>query len=285
MNTFLLRWNPAISSFKEEDLIHLTEHYPFVSLNWSVYDYLHASACDRFYMMRIDNDFPGIIMGGRFSSNPWKGEDWSGKGRLTFYCDLAITYVADPSSMPFIPLSVLQREIPEFDWVSGHSGVLLEKSVADKLSELWQRLADDNQQLFAKFYERAEWAIDPRVESKIKGFDFYKEEITEGGSEDYHSMDYAHDCVNLDFRIDYVNHEAILIVWFQGGVVLEITCSGLMRIKADLDNGATFTNWFRISGEYEGLFHVDSNGIEIICKNVTFKKGPTYTLDGVPVCI
>lgn len=285
MNTFLLRWNPAISSFKNENLKYLIEHYPFAHVNWSVYDYQHTNIWDRFYMMRVGDDCPGIIMGGRFSSNPQKAEDWSGKGRPTFYCDLDIGYVADPSSMPYIPLSVLQREIPEFDWATGHSGVLLEKSVANKLDKLWQRLADENQQLFADFYEKDEWAIDPHIEADIEGFDFYKKEIAGWGSEDYHSMDYAHDCVNLDFRIDYVNHEATLLVWFQGGVVMEITCSGLMKIKTDLDNVTTFTNWFRISGEYKDLIHVDSNGIEIFCKNVRFKRGPEFTADGVPVCI
>ncbi|MCM1474958.1 MAG: hypothetical protein NC036_01770 [Muribaculaceae bacterium] len=84
MNTFLLRWNPAISSFKNENLKYLIEHYPFATLNWSVYDYLQANAWDRFYMMRVGDDCPGIIMGGRFSSNPLKAEDWSGKGRPTF---------------------------------------------------------------------------------------------------------------------------------------------------------------------------------------------------------
>ncbi|MCM1517329.1 MAG: hypothetical protein NC117_01630 [Pseudoflavonifractor sp.] len=285
MNTFLLRWNPAISSFDDKDLMHLIEYYPFAPLNWSIWDYHMANAGDSFYMMRVGDNLPGIMMSGCFSSNPRKAQDWSGKGRPTFYCDLNIGYVADPSSMPFIPLSVLQKEIPEFGWASGHSGILLEKSVANKLDELWRRLANDNQQLFAQFYEKDEWAIDPHIESKIVGFDFYKEEIAGQGSEDYHSMDYAHDCVNLDFMVDYVNHEATLLVWFQSDVVLKIICTGLRRIKTDLDDGTTFTDWFRISGEYEGLIHVDSNGIEIICENVIFEKGPEYSEDGVPVCI
>lgn len=285
MKTFLLRWNPAISSFKEEDLKHLVKHYPFAPLNWSVYDYQQANAWDSFYMMRVGDNCPGIIMSGCFSSNPKKAQDWSGKGRPTFYCDLSIVYVADPSTMPYIPLSVLQKEIPEYDWASGHSGVLLEKSVEKKLQTLWQRLAEENEPLFDQFYEKDEWAIDPCIEDKIEGFDFYKEEIAGWGSEDYHSMDYAHDCVNLDFHVDYINHEATLLVWFQGDVVVKIICDGLRRIKTDLDDSATFTGWFRISGEYEGLIHVVSNGIEIICKNVKFEKGPEFTDDGVPVCI
>lgn len=78
MATFLLRWNPEISSFKEKDLTRLIERYPFVSLNWSVWDYWKASMWDDFFMMRVSNDRPGIMMKGRFSSYPKKGIDWTG---------------------------------------------------------------------------------------------------------------------------------------------------------------------------------------------------------------
>ncbi len=42
MATFLLRWNPAISSVKDSDFKRMRERYPFVALNWSIWDYRQA---------------------------------------------------------------------------------------------------------------------------------------------------------------------------------------------------------------------------------------------------
>ena len=36
--TFLLRWNPEISSCKESDWIRMCKQFPYAETNWSVYE-------------------------------------------------------------------------------------------------------------------------------------------------------------------------------------------------------------------------------------------------------
>ena len=71
MNTFLLLWNPAISSytidrceeefdFKEAtlgDFIDDEQYFPW-DLNWSVWEWDKARKGDRFFMLRVGENQP-----------------------------------------------------------------------------------------------------------------------------------------------------------------------------------------------------------------------------------
>lgn len=72
--------------------------------NWSVWDWEHAQACDRFYLVRVGEGNTGIVMKGVLSSEPFEAEDWSGKGRQVFYMDMEPDIIINPDKAPSSPL-------------------------------------------------------------------------------------------------------------------------------------------------------------------------------------
>ena len=63
---YLMRWNPAISSFKEEDYEKCVANmtYGMFCMNWSIYEWEEARRGDYFYMMRTGDDKAGIVFRG-----------------------------------------------------------------------------------------------------------------------------------------------------------------------------------------------------------------------------
>ena len=149
MNTIILFWNPGISSYTIERLREDLENYEHVS-NWSVWEHDKAHKGDRFFMVRCGEGKTGICMSGRFRSEPYRGEDWSGKGREVYYIDLMADTVIDPDILPILSTEVLSENIPSFDWSGGHSGRLLPTEEAEKLEQLWSEFLDEHKQIFGK---------------------------------------------------------------------------------------------------------------------------------------
>lgn len=145
--TFILFWNPAISSFKMSDYQGLLDSR-WEELNWSVWDYRQAQEDDRFFMVRCGEGNTGICMSGTFSSKPYYGEDWSGKGRDVHYMDLERDVVIHPDYCPILTTAELQTAIPDFDWTGGHSGRLLDEESAKKLERLWSEFLKKNEEMF-----------------------------------------------------------------------------------------------------------------------------------------
>lgn len=153
MKTTILMWNPAISSFQMEDFRKCIkvlknnvdwwnnededEPKETVHLNWSVWDHEEVGYPDRFYMVRVGEGKTGIVMAGEFDSYPYEGEDWSGKGRKTYYADLNIDVMVDTEKMPYISTETLMEALPSFDWTGGHSGRVLDQDSALKLEAMW----------------------------------------------------------------------------------------------------------------------------------------------------
>lgn len=149
MKTFILFWNPAISSYKLEDFQKEMEELGNADMNWSVWEHEKACAGDRFFMVRCGNGKTGICMSGYFSSAPYKGEDWSGRGRVTYYMDLEPDYMIHPDYLPILSTTDLVRGIPGFDWRGGHSGRLLESNLAEKLETIWKKFTDEHSEMFS----------------------------------------------------------------------------------------------------------------------------------------
>ena len=151
MNTFLLLWNPAISSYTidrcdEEfdfneaalgDFIDDEQYFPW-DLNWSVWEWEKAHKGDRFFMLRVGEGEPnGIVMSGRFSSNPYVDEDWSGNGRVVHYADLEFDAAIHPDSPKILSSDILEKHFPDRNWRKGHSGQAVDNETAAKLEDLW----------------------------------------------------------------------------------------------------------------------------------------------------
>jgi len=159
MKTFILMWNPAISSFKMEDfrdfIKNLNEYWfgdkeEYMGLNWSIWDHEQAEYGDRFFMVRVGEGKTGIVMSGTLRSDPYEAEDWSGKGRKTFYMDLLCDIVVDSEKAPHITTEQLMEKIPGFDWTGGHSGRLLDTELAEQLEVLWLEYHYKNPDMFEK---------------------------------------------------------------------------------------------------------------------------------------
>lgn len=137
-NTFILMWNPVISSVTLEDhndtvATMLTEYY-----NWSVWEHEKAKCGDRFFLIRVGEGNTAIVMSGVFDSNPYEAGDWSGKGRQTFFMDMTPNVVLDPERAPMVTTEELQKAIPSFDWTGGHSGRMLSQKEANTLETIWE---------------------------------------------------------------------------------------------------------------------------------------------------
>ena len=136
--TYLLRWNPAISSFKLETYREATTECPNgFGFNWSIYEWEEAHENDRYYMLRTGDENAGIVWRGIFTSNPYEDEDWAGQGKQRHYMKMDCYDCVPADQKPPLNIELLEKEIPEIDWRKGHSGQLLTEEVADKLNELW----------------------------------------------------------------------------------------------------------------------------------------------------
>ena len=137
---YLMRWNPSISSYKEQDYKEIFENMQdgTFRLDWSIFEWEEARRGDLFYMLRVGDDKAGIAFNGYILSDPYTGEDWAGSSRRRCYVDLLCINAVNPAKTPFISLKKLQDAIPEYNWEKGHSGELLPPEVCEKLDKLWE---------------------------------------------------------------------------------------------------------------------------------------------------
>lgn len=136
--TYLMRWNPSISSFRENDYEKCVENmvHGMFRMNWSIYEWEEARIGDLFYMMRVGDDKAGIVFSGQFISDPYPADDWAGTTKRRMYVDMICTNPVEPGTKPRISLEKLRKAIPDFEWSKGHSGTLLSEEVATKLENL-----------------------------------------------------------------------------------------------------------------------------------------------------
>lgn len=137
--TFILMWNPAISSITIHNHIDSIPHIEDWDFNWSVYEWEKAHEGDRFFMVRVGDGKTGIVMSGVFTSEPYTERDWNRirKTKEIHYMNMQPNLIVNPETMPIITTAQLQEAIPDFVWSKGHSGVLLTEDQALKLEGLF----------------------------------------------------------------------------------------------------------------------------------------------------
>lgn len=150
MKTVILKWNPAFSSYSMlhylSDMYNLRTEDMF-DYNWSVWDWQQIHEGDRFYWVKVGMyGQTGIVGAGTITSEPYQDEDWSGKGRETYYVDFLPDVLLNPDALPILTCEELNREIPDFEWAKGHSGLVLTDEQAQKLENLWQSFLTRNEQ-------------------------------------------------------------------------------------------------------------------------------------------
>jgi len=140
MATVILKWNPNFSSYSMFRYLHdivVLNHQGYGNFNWSVWDYDKVHAGDRFYFVKLGYGATGIIGTGHITSDPYVAEDWTGKGRKTYYADYEPELLLNPDALPILTNMMLTARIPDFSWDHGHSGLVLNEEQAETLDRLW----------------------------------------------------------------------------------------------------------------------------------------------------
>ena len=149
MKVFVLEWNPEISSYRMEDFTENLKNYDGTWFNWSVWDWKEAHEGDLFYLIKCGGEGPnGVVMQGHFVSEPYAGEDWSGKGRLTYYIDMDVEYMIHPLRNELLTTETLDEAMPDFQWKGGHSGRVVPFEYALKLEEMWTAYLETHKGIF-----------------------------------------------------------------------------------------------------------------------------------------
>ena len=144
MNTFILMWDPELSSIDYENMMILFRQPVGVGCNWIVWEWEKAHAGDRFFMVRVGEEGlhgkgNGVVMSGYLTSEPYRGRDWSGRGLEVYYMDLQPDYLFDTEKTRTLTDDFLRESFPQFDWTGGHSGRLLDADTALLLEECWEK--------------------------------------------------------------------------------------------------------------------------------------------------
>jgi len=139
---YLMRWNPSISSFTLDDYKKCVEKltYGLFPMNWSIREWEEARKGDFFYMLRVGDEKAGIVFNGQFLSDPYPDDDWAGTTKRRMYVDLICSNPSKPDEEPRVPMEILKKEIPNYNWEKGASGELLSDELAGKLAELWSSM-------------------------------------------------------------------------------------------------------------------------------------------------
>ena len=154
MKTVILKWNPAFSSYSMLNYLYsiynLRENDVF-DYDWSVWDWQQIHEGDRFFMVKVGMyGQTGIVAAGEIISEPYKGEDWSGKDRETYYVDFMPDTMINPDALPILTCHELEQAVPDFEWARGHSGLVLTDEQAQKLKELWTSFLTKNEPAFTQ---------------------------------------------------------------------------------------------------------------------------------------
>ena len=158
-STIILFWNPEVSSFKMDAYQELLENIKHSHMNWSIHEHEKAHFGDRFFMVCCGRKSAGICMSGYLVSEPYVDTDWAGKDRVVYYADIAIDYIINPASLPILPSEEIMKEIPDFDWLGGHSGRVLAPEAAVKLEALWKTFVQQHISMFGLRANKQEIAL------------------------------------------------------------------------------------------------------------------------------
>jgi hypothetical protein len=175
-NCVILKWNPAISSYSMcRFLNNISWSEP--ESDWSIYEHDKVKAGDQFFMLKVGIGTCGIVASGIITSDPAVGEDWSGRGRKVYYSDYECSLMINPETLPILERSVLEDNIPGFDWNGGHSGAVLTDEQASVLNRLFDKYLRENAGIFIDRLELMEKRdmdndqiyIDTELLDKIQG--------------------------------------------------------------------------------------------------------------------
>ena len=165
-NTIILFWNPEVSNFKIDDYQRALENMDLEHINWSIHEHEKAHFGDRFFMVSCGSKLAGICASGYLVSEPYTDTDWAGKDRMVYYADIVMDYMINPTSLPILSSEEIMRDIPDFDWLGGHSGRVLAPEASVKLETLWKTFVNQHSSMFGLCANKQEVDLDDYLENK-----------------------------------------------------------------------------------------------------------------------
>lgn len=207
-------------------------------------------------------------MKGNIKGDPFASTD-NYSGELGYFCILEIYAIMQLFQSPFISIDELKENIPSFNWYKGDNGVVLDTEIAEQLDELFNRLYHSEL--------GSEWGYIVEKQSQRV--------IEYAAIKDIHNLDLwgyifssqfqkddTHFCENSSIKIDYLKKEAKLEIEFYKGYGLSLTCNNILKINLSCDLADPELSNFFIYREDDNHLHLVSNGIEIICKTISFDR-------------
>lgn len=155
MATVILKWNPNFSSLSMFRYLHgivMLNNYARPEYNWSVWDFDKVHKGDRYYFVKLGFGATGIVGCGEITSEPYTADDWSGKGRKTYYVDFKPEIFVNPDALPILTNAMLTARIPDFSWDHGHSGLVLNDEQAATLDRLWMAFMNEHKTEYDEKY-------------------------------------------------------------------------------------------------------------------------------------
>lgn len=162
MNTFILRWNPNIFSYKMETHLELISHVRKMEIptqfDWSIYEWHKAKDGDMVIRLQVGTDDDGIAMIGKIDGEPVADESWRKDGSKVHYIDITIFDAFNPAEQKDFRAENFENDFDKIKWHKGHSGELIDQATAnrlfDKLEPIIQGTSDtqcDMLRIFMKY--------------------------------------------------------------------------------------------------------------------------------------
>lgn len=158
MKTVILLWNPTISEVPKSEvqsvmkMLNKRKEYDdtdnWISYNWHCWDYDKVNTEDRFFMLRVGDEYAGISMAGTVIDDAEPDGDRKIENKQGYNIEVLPDTMVDTETVPFLSLERLKAEIPDFDWGEGHSGRVLNDEQARKLEVLWVEYLFENRMRF-----------------------------------------------------------------------------------------------------------------------------------------
>ena len=137
MNTFILRWNPNISSYKMETHLDVVAHAKKMEFpkefDWSVHDWQKVKDGDMVILLQVGTENDGIAMIGKIKGSPEADESWRDDGSKAHYVYIDVFDAFNPAEQKDFRAENFENDFPKIKWHKGHSGELIDKATADRL--------------------------------------------------------------------------------------------------------------------------------------------------------
>jgi len=138
MKCYILRWNQEKNHFTKEQyskfLDDLHEYEGDVGISWQIDQWEDAHAGDMFIILQDHSDNDGIMMIGKFASEPYeKISPYTGNSGHMIDLQILSAFDRNPESKILVAFQ-LEKEFPEINWRDGVCGELIENVfMADRL--------------------------------------------------------------------------------------------------------------------------------------------------------